>query len=114
MSIPILIIANNESNIFRPIDSKLFTEKLIKNNRFDDEHLRHMVEISLTCIFLASSIKEIRAQVLTLLDSLVVHFTLISLAHYNNQSLDKISTQLESNVFSHVKLIKINFFIWQN
>lgn len=56
--------------------------------------------LSLSCIFYASNIKEIKPQVLALLDSLVVHFTLISLSHYNNQNEAKISLLIQSNVFT--------------
>lgn len=90
-----------------PINSKLFTEKLIKSQRFDDDHLRHMVEIAFTCIFLATGVKEIREQVYGLLDSLIVHFTLISLAHYNCHDVEKVTAQLKSNVFSQVNKITV-------
>lgn len=81
------------------IDSKNFTEQLIKSQKFYDDHLRHMVEISLTCIFLSTNITEIQSHAYSLLDSLVVHFTLISLAHYNNQNSAEYNDQTESNIF---------------
>ena len=52
----------------------------LKTYRFDDEYLRQAVESALTCIFYASSIKEIRKSVISYLDTLVTHFTLLSLA----------------------------------
>ena len=58
-----------------------------------------MVEISLTCIFLATNIEEIKLQAYSLLDSLVVHFTLISLAYYNNQNRDYFNNEFEPNIF---------------
>jgi transformation/transcription domain-associated protein len=54
----------------------------IKSYRFDDEHLRHMVEVSLTCLFYATSIKEIKRNVIAFLDSIVAQFTFVSLAFF--------------------------------
>ena len=59
-----------------------------------------MVDTGLTSLFYASSIKEIQYQVVTLLDSLVVHLTLLSLAHYNIQDEAKINNLVLSNSFS--------------
>ena len=78
----------------------MFSQYLLKTQRFDDEHMRRMVEVALSCVFFASNISEMSEQVVGLLDSLVVHFTLISLAHYNNQDLDKIGAKLDLTVFS--------------
>ena len=72
----------------------MFSQYLLKTQRFDDEHMRRMVEIAFSCVYFASNISEMSEQVVGLLDSLVVHFTLISLAHYNNQDLDKIGAKL--------------------
>jgi transformation/transcription domain-associated protein len=60
-----------------------FSQKLLETCKFDDEHLRSMVELSFSCLFYASTIKEIESQVLPILDSFIVHFTLISLSHYH-------------------------------
>ncbi len=58
-----------------------------------------MVDSALTSIFYASNIKEIKHQVVSILDSFVIHLTLISLAHYNNQDETKITNLLQSNAF---------------
>jgi hypothetical protein len=92
------------SHLFQPpspIESKLFTDKLLKSHRFDDDHLRHMVQTAFECVFFATSASQINTQVFALLDSLVTHLTLISLAHYNNSNTEQVTEQLESNVFSH-------------
>jgi transformation/transcription domain-associated protein len=70
---------------YKPVNSsKLASYELLiqqlKTYRFDDEYLRQAVESALTCLFYASSIKEIRKSVVMYLDSLVIHFTLLSLA----------------------------------
>lgn len=84
-----------------PIESAAYTQYLIKTLKFDDEYLRQTVELSIACIYYAANIKEIKQQVLLLLDSLVVHFTLISLSHYNNKDESKVTNLLQSNVFTH-------------
>lgn len=54
----------------------------------------------MSCLFYASNIKELQKQSIGLLDSLVVHLTLISLSHYTNQDESKISSlNQSSNVF---------------
>ena len=58
-----------------------------------------MVDTALTSVFYASNVKEIRPQVVSLLDSLSIHLTLISLAHYNNQDESKIASLLQMNAF---------------
>jgi hypothetical protein len=78
----------------------MFTQYLIKTQKYDDEHLRKMVEQILACLFYATNIKEIRNQCIGLLDSLLVHFTLISLSLYNNQDESKLGTMSQANVFS--------------
>lgn len=85
-----------------------FTQYLIRTLKFDDEYLRQQVERSLACIFYSSTIKEIKPEVLALLDSLVVHFTLISLSHYNNQDENKINNLIQSNVFTQSAVANAN------
>jgi len=58
------------------------------------------VELSLACVYYAFNTKEIKNQVLCLLDSLIVYFTLLSLSHYNNQDEAKVTAQIQSNVFT--------------
>jgi transformation/transcription domain-associated protein len=68
---------------FNPSTSSTFTQYLIKATKFtSDEQMRKMVEQSLSSLFYASHAKEIRAPVLRLLDSITIHFTLISLSLY--------------------------------
>ena len=85
---------------FSPINSTAFTQHLIRTLKFDDEFLRQTVELSLACVYYASNTKEIKNQVLCLLDSLAVYFTLLSLSHYNNQDEAKVTAQIQSNVFT--------------
>ena len=59
-----------------------------------------MVDTALTSMFYASNIKELQPQAVSLLDSLVVHLTLISLALYNNQDESKIANLAQCNTFS--------------
>jgi hypothetical protein len=80
--------------------SPLFTQHLLKTHKFNDEHLRKMVDTALTSLFYASNTKDIQYQVVSLLDSLVVHLTLLSLAHYNIQDEVKINNLVQSNSFS--------------
>ena len=97
---------NNKQDVYNlflnynPTTSSNFTQHLIKSLKFDDEHLRSMVETALTSLFYASNIKEIRSQVIPLIDAFVVHFTLISLAQYNNQDETKIANCSQMNVLS--------------
>lgn len=59
-----------------------------------------MVDTALTSLFYATTIKEIQHQVVSLLDSLVIHLTLLSLALYNIQDETKINNIAQSNSFS--------------
>ena len=76
------------------------TQHILKTHKFNDEHLRKMVETALTSLFYASTTKEIQHQVVSLLDSLVIHLTLLSLALYNIQDEAKINNIAQSNSFS--------------
>lgn len=71
--------------------SKLSSYELLiqqlKTYRFDDEYLRQAVEAALTCIFYATSIKEIHKSATSYLDSIVTHFTLLSLAALHQPGL---------------------------
>lgn len=69
---------------FNQFKNDQFTNQL-KSYRFDDEFLRQMIELALACLFYATSTKDIRKQVLGFLDTLVTHFTLVSLAPYHQQ-----------------------------
>jgi hypothetical protein len=59
-----------------------------------------MVDTALTSLFYATTIKEIQHQVVSLVDSLVIHLTLLSLALYNIQDETKINNIAQSNSFS--------------
>ena len=76
------------------------TQHILKTHKFNDEHLRKMVDTALTSLFYATTIKEIQHQVVSLLDSLVIHLTLLSLALYNIQDETKINNIAQSNSFS--------------
>ena len=73
---------------YNPIISDKFQQNL-RTYRFDDDFLRQMVELTLSCLFYATTIKEIRKHVLSYLDSIVVHFTIISLSYYHQQEQNK-------------------------
>ncbi len=69
---------------YKQVKNDDYTTK-IKAYRFDDEHLRQMVELALTCLFYATSIKDIRRNVIAYLDSIVAQFTFVSLAFFYNK-----------------------------
>jgi transformation/transcription domain-associated protein len=69
----------NPTNTSRISSYEILIQQL-KTYRFDDEYLRQSVESALTCLFYATSVKEIRKSAISYLDTLVSHFTLLSLA----------------------------------
>jgi transformation/transcription domain-associated protein len=89
---------NNKSELldmfinFKPFNNSAFNQFILKSIRFDDEHLRKMVEVALNSLFYATSVKDLRQQSIGFLDSLFVHFTLLSLAHYHNQDEAKFNS----------------------
>jgi transformation/transcription domain-associated protein len=85
---------------YNPTFTAQFTQHLLKYQKFDDKHLRKIVEKSLICLIYATSIKEIKAHAVSLLDSIVIHLTLLSLAHYNNQDETKLQQLIKMNIFS--------------
>lgn len=75
----------------------------LKMYRFDDDYLRQMVELALTCVFYATAVKEIRKNVIAYLDSLVTHFTLLSLSHMHQG--------IYFNKTKYMQFFKFDFFL---
>ncbi len=84
---------------YKPSSSTQLTQYLLKHYQFDDKQLRRACEQTLVCLFYASGVKELRSHALSLLDGLVVHLTMISLAHYNHLDEAKLTESLKANVF---------------
>ena len=70
----------------------------LKTYRFDDEYLRQAVESALTCLFYATSVKEMRKSAISYLDTIVSHFTLLSLALLHQP--DENCTIQRQNIFT--------------
>ena len=84
--------------LYKPVQSPSFNQQMTKA-KLEDEH-RKMVEVAISSLFYACGVKELREYALPLLDSLVAHFTLLSLAFYNRQDEPRLIALLQSNVFT--------------
>ena len=87
---------------FAPTHASQFTHHLLKQQSFEDKHVRRVCEQALVGLVYATGCPEIRAHATALLDSFVVNLTLLSLAHYSNQDEFKLNQYLKTNVFANI------------
>ncbi|RNA03191.1 Transformation transcription domain-associated, partial [Brachionus plicatilis] len=79
-----------------PIVSLQLSQYFIKTQKLNSEKIRDQVIRSFECLYYSSSIKDNREQIISLIDSLCVHITLISLSHYNNQNEQEVNGLIQS------------------
>lgn len=77
-----------------------------------NQKLRDQVIRSIECLYYSSSIKDNREYIIWLIDSICVHITLISLAHYNNQNEQNVNNLIQSmnmlsNTYDHEHIKKL-------